>query len=292
MSEDGKPQEPETQDVSEEEIGEFDDAALDKYLGETPEEPESPEPTVQEPETAEEPTPPEPEATPPAAEEEPAPPQEDKLKSLEERLATLQKQVQDKEDYIQQRSREIGDLRKQLREKAAAMRGEVPDLVVEDPVAAVERVLEARETEAELARLEMEEATGRNRALVLKAIPDIDTKLDAIAEIAASDGVPPQMIEAFKRNPFATSAPILKMLADRADKATRLRDLQVKLDAMNKESENVAAKIAAAAKKPPVMTGKTGGAATRNDDRYGNVTEDDLAMMTEAELDRLLEQEG
>jgi hypothetical protein len=281
MSEEVKDQHEEPE-VTESDLDGFGDADLEELLGETPEETESPGHAAKEPDTDSE----------PATTGEPEPQQEDKLKSLEERLATLQKQVEDKESYIQQRSREIGELRKQLRQKADTMRAEVPDLAVEDPVAAVERVIMARETEQELARLEMQEASNQNKAVIMRAIPDIESKIDAIAEIARADGAPPEVIREFKANPFATAPPILKMLADRADKATRLSELEAKLSAMTSSHENVAEKIAAAAKKPPVMTGKTGGAATRNDDRFGNITEDDLGSLSEEELDRLLEQEG
>jgi hypothetical protein len=206
MSGEGTEQDRATPEVPENEEGieEFDDAALDKFLDEPPEDSESDE-SSEESETVTEsssqPEGSEAEGTP--SQEEPASEEVDELALLKEKVATLSKQVEDKEQYIQERSREVGELRKSLRERAERLRGEVPDLMIEEPTTAIERILDARNAEEELRSLDMQETTERNKVEVQKAIPGFEDKIDAITEIAKADGVPPQAIRAFRDNPYA-----------------------------------------------------------------------------------------
>jgi hypothetical protein len=229
MSGEGTEQDRATPDVPENEEGieEFDDAALDKFLDEPPEDSESDESSEESGTVTESSSQPE--------------------GSEAEGVATLSKQVEDKEQYIQERSREVGELRKSLRERAERLRGEVPDLMIEEPTTAIERILDARNAEEELRSLDMQEATERNKVEVQKAIPGFEDKIDAITEIAKADGVPPQAIRAFRDNPYATSPKILLMLADRADKAAAVKELTSKVEELTERQKTVAKKIAEAA---------------------------------------------
>lgn len=293
MSGEGADKDRVTPDVSDTEIEEFDDAALDNYLSEPPDDTES-DKEGGDAETVDTTDDSPPEGTEGGddvtAEGQPGAP--DELTLLKEKVEALGKQVKDKEQYIQERGREIGDLRKALRERADGLRESVQDSFVDDPASAVQRILEAERAEQEIRSLDLEEATTRNKAEIEKAIPDFESKLDSIAEIAKADGVPAAAIRNFRDNPYATSPKILMMLADRADKAAKVRELSTKVEELTAKQKSIAQKIAEAAGKNRVVSGKAGGKTSSDEDPLEGVTEDSLHDLPDDLLDKLLEQEG
>jgi hypothetical protein len=293
MSGEGADRDRVTPDVSDTEIEEFDDAALDNYLSEPPDDTES-DKEGGDAETVDTTDDSPPEGTEGGddvtAEGQPDAP--DELTLLKEKVEALGKQVKDKEQYIQERGREIGDLRKALRERADGLRESVQDSFVDDPASAVQRILEAERAEQEIRSLDLEEATTRNKAEIEKAIPDFESKLDSIAEIAKADGVPAAAIRNFRDNPYATSPKILMMLADRADKAAKVRELSTKVEELTAKQKSIAQKIAEAAGKNRVVTGKAGGKTSSDEDPLEGVTEDSLHDLPDDLLDKFLEQEG
>ena len=281
----------ESQDApgDEPEVESMDDEALDKYLAETPDESEPAGEKEGEKESTT--TPPDDSEGDKTAEGAPAPVEADDPAKMREELDRLRKQVGDKEKYIQDRNREVGELRKQLRDEASKLREGVPDLFMESPVKAIENVLMAREREERAAMLEMESAWDENKAKVLAFSPNFESRVEEIAEIAKGDGVPPEMVRAFKTNPYATSPQLLHALLKRADDAKELKTLRDRLVKEKKEKDGVAERIAKAAAKTSGVTGKTPGASPSSD-RFKNVTESDLDDLSDADLDALLEREG
>lgn len=263
---------------------EMDDAALDKYLeGDTEEEVASaPEEDAGETEAD---TPEESEGG------EETPPESDPLELLKEQVRVLSKRVEDKERFIQNRNQEIGDLRKRLRAEAQALREEIPDLMIEDPVAGVERVLQARDREEQAARMEATEIFEANKVAVSEFCPNFEDRIDEVAAIAKSDGVPPEMIRAFRNNPYATSPKLIRMLLSRADGAKEQESLRAALAKEKAERESVASRIAKAAAQTRV-TGKTPAAPGGEGGRFKDLRETDIGELSDAELDAFLSQEG
>lgn len=247
----------ETQEVRTDEL---DDAALDKQLegGET----------VPEQDGQEQPT---------ESKDEP------KVDPIEEKIAKLEKRLNDKESMIQRQANELGELRRLKREaELAAHREKIKEQFFEDPIAGARAV----------AALDAAEMEGK-REEVLAVIPDFEDLVDTMVEVAREDGEPESAIRAFKANPFHPPVSFLSQYAKRAKakseakaKESEAERLKAELEASKRKTKDTLDRVARHAEAAPAVTAGSGG-STRST-REASLTEESIAEMSDADLERML----
>lgn len=235
------------------------------------------------------------EPEPPALEAKPATPQVDPAQEIER----LKKQLADKDAFIGRQTTEIGN----LRQKANALRDEAREGFAEDPVAATEKIAEARALDSQIADRERTAQEYATRDFVSERVPGFDGMIDDIAGLVDEDMARggftedqrKEVIAKFKAKPYAEQPEILYNLALRAQEKrkastleTQLKELAAKVDTLSKKPGEVAAKIEAAARSAPTLTAAASGASTSSSAPHAGVTESDLANLSDAELEALL----
>jgi hypothetical protein len=205
----------------------------------------------------------------------------------------LEKQLKDKELFIQRQGTEIGQARKlkeSLLKIAQEKRAKAEEQLTTDPVAALDSHAEAREAEREANEAGVAEAIEANKFALQEHLPGYEDRIESIAAAALEMGVPPEYVENYKRNPYATPIGVLLPYA----RAAALREqtlaktaLVDKLQAQLKEftSGNFSRKISEVAKKAPVVTGKGSAQSVSGTD---DVDESMIHNLSDAEIERLL----
>lgn len=202
----------------------------------------------------------------------------------EDPLAALTKRVTDQESFIRRQAEEIGKLRKVAPPvDVEKIRSEIKERFFEDPIQATR----------DLQALEQVE-THQKREQVLAAIPGFDELVDDMAEIAKDEGTAPEILAAFKRDPYRPPMDLLYNLAGRAqarkgDKAkqSELEKVKAELEAQKKKSEEVLKRIDAVAKGGSVLSTKIGGDS--GDRGIESLEPEQIATLSDAQLKELLE---
>ena len=274
-----------------EDLASADDARLEATMslpeGDTTPPPEEVAPTTDEPEQSGE---------QPATE--PAPPAAEPQESAEQKLARLEAQVREKEAFIQRQANEVGMLRRiAARPKidAEKVREEIREQFQSDPVLATKRLRALEQYEEEV-----------RRDTVIMHIPDLPNLVDTMAIIAKADGESDQVIEAFRRDPLKAPPQVLHDLAVRArayrwaksrEQEILSRDTGVSRQTPPAQQAPVTPQAFQQPRQAPpqrqggpVIKGSTpGGASTSRDtQQFARVTERDISMMSDAELDTFL----
>lgn len=255
----------------------MDDAALDAAInaeeGQPAEEPapaEEPEPAAPEPEPTGEPETPD-NAEPPTPTEE------------QQELERLRKQVNDKEQFIQRRNQELGELRRQLEALQPQQLEDVNDKFFENPQEAIQQILEQRDKAQKVQELRSIIQVRETETTVKGLVPDFDDLMDDMAAIAKEDGLPTEAIEVFKRNPYSEHPAFLVAFAQRAKANRELKALREENAKLKTRPDEVLKKVEQAARQSTTLTGQSGQSSQK-----GEISEKQVHLMTDAELDELL----
>lgn len=219
---------------------------------------------------------------------------EEKITVSKTEYEKLSKQVKDKEQFIQRQAHEIGDLRHRRQNLEAEIDGIKmtinTDTLLENPLKAMEdmKVLDDKRIQVEaINRIETAMVT---KEVINRDIPEFESLIDTIAEIALKDGIPAQNVETFKRNPYAEPPELLLAYAKRAQETRtygaekqRLAELTRELEESKKKSGEFLKNIENAASKKTVSS-KTGGATSSKDAVFSKP----IHQMTQAELKQAL----
>jgi len=215
------------------------------------------------------------------AEEEPQPTEVDTLKAELERL---KKQVEDKELFIQQRGTEIGELRRKLEQRELMLRQKVSEEGF-----GFDEARELNEISQERARIDSDEKTQlrkMNEQFIRGAVPDFDDAMVGdIAEVARGQGVPEEVIGAFKRDPFAENPSTLMGFVNQVRMKRRYDNLEKELTKLREQynPEIVAKKIEEAAKRKPTLTAKDQGTPDTSS-FVDTLTEADISRLSDEQL--------
>ena len=211
----------------------------------------------------------------------------------------LEEQLAEKEIFAQSKANAEGELKKQLAEARGKTRlsdEEINALHDEDPAKAtqaqIDRALADVKTETE----DKEDRTAKEnqdrmlhtentKRAVEKAMPEFSSMIDEVASLATEDGVPAKAVAAFKADPYGSSdAPYLLNFARRVLIARELKEAQDKIATLKTDPDDVAAKIEEAANRKPKIKKSSTARETKGD----NLTEEDIANMSDEELDKRL----
>lgn len=210
--------------------------------------------------------------------------------TIEERIAALEQQIQEKERFIQRQGNEIGILRKQVSRPQIDFqkaREEINQQFQTDPAAAMHNMELLRRRAEEVRR---EQTSG--------LVPDLPELIEDICEIAKAEGEHDNTLAAFRQDPLRVPAAILYDYAVRARayryakvKSAENAELQKQITQLRgRATEEVAARIDQAAKSSPVIRGVTGGgtSSTRDATQGSRLTESQIPHLSDAELKTLL----
>lgn len=228
----------------------------------------------------------EPERTEEVEKEEPAiEPEIDQQPAVETEVEVqtkLEKQLKDKEEFIQRRNAEVGELRKQIE----ALQQRIPqvqeDGYYENPVDAVNQVLQAREQQAQIQYLEHQAAIKQNELTIKEFVPEFDSLVDDMVEVIRDLKYPQEVINNFKANPYAEQPAILVNLAERAKLAKENKTLKAEIEKLKKAPGDVLKKVEAAANSSRPLTAATGNSGNRA------ISDKQVHQLSDKELDELL----
>jgi len=228
----------------------------------------------------------------------------------EDELAKLKKQLEEKEKFIQRQGTEIGSLRKivaELKESteklwqkpaASTADGDIPDedtpaeeMIYKDPAAVID---------ARIAFTKAREAMNRQK--IMEAVPDITNPeyLEKLADVARESGDSETVIAAFKADPFMFNPDAVIELKRRLEEKNKtseadqlraqLAEMQKKLEALTGAEEKMNEQIKKVANEPAVLDAGSGqGSST---DVPEAISEEQLASLSDAELDEFLKKHG
>jgi len=186
-------------------------------------------------------------------------------KTLEERLAKLEKRLTDKDRYIEERNAEIGRLRKQISEEPKKLHEVTADSFFEDPVANVEKITENQRIKLEQEQQRRQEQTRelieKHRSIVRQIAPDYEQNVDSVAEVLKQDGFDEDGIRAFKSNPFAYEPPLLHNLNIRAKLTKENAELKAEIARLKGGSKKILDKVETISRQKPKVTGSSSSAS-------------------------------
>lgn len=212
-------------------------------------------------------------------EPQPAPvetPPAEPAETAEQKAARLEAQIREKELMVQRLGNELGIMRKlatRPRIDVAKVREEIREQFTTDPALA-ERRMEA------LKRYEFE--TDRENKLI--AVPDLPQILDDMANMALAEGERPEIVQAFRNDPFRVPVNVLQEMAykTRAYRWAKAREAEVLAKAPKPQ-------VDPQRHGQPVIRANTPGASTARPEGPP-ITERDVASLTDAELESFLAQ--
>lgn len=236
-----------------------------------------------------------PEEKKPEASRPPVKTQED----LEAENQALQRRLEQQELFIRRRSTEIGELRKQLKERNDGLKEDLDSKYIGDTAQSVKVALEIEKNELRLADLEnqqtdMERVHAAQKVFSMYVQPG-EVSVDDMAACLVNDGIAPEFVEQFKRDPYRSTTPeTLVHVAKRAKAEKTLSQVvafakaqhqRIKELETGSSAESVVKRIERAAKQTSTVTASSGGS------RGGakpSVSSADIASLSDAELNELL----
>jgi hypothetical protein len=172
------------------------------------------------------------------------PPVEEKPAIDPKEYEDLKKKVEAQEKFLNRQATEIGTLRKTTPEQELAnrklMMEEYNRLYYEEgPFAANEyyKTEQAKIDQAKtvIAQQEYTERLQNNKTAVTQFIPDVETRIDRIADMMKEDGADDKNIEFFKKNPFAVDPVTLYNMDKRVGLKTELATVKAENEALRTE---------------------------------------------------------
>ena len=213
---------------------------------------------------------------------------------LKSKLDSIAKSNKDRDDWIKRRDLEIGQLRKRIEEGEVSSGGisKLNETFYDDPVKGVNDILEIREKEKNLKSLKEQEQEVLNKLNIMQVVPNYDELVEDMAAMAKEDGEPPELIELFKKNPYALRHDLAINYARRAndrkkssDTSKKIADLEKKINDLRTKPDSIIDKINDLSRKKPVSStpGSTSGSRSSDD-----LSDSDIASISDAELEEIL----
>jgi hypothetical protein len=228
---------------------------------------------------------------------------EAKLKALEEEVTSLRNRMIEKERMIAKQGTEIGLLRgnknpniaayiKQAKDEYERIKLEQGDFEAAQYMKEVEANVSAMEQQIQQANIIQSMHNTRER--LTREIPSFETSIDDISMVMKDDGIPDDIINKFKENPYILSNHgelrlLYKAAMYRKENSSLKAEnesLKTKIMELEKQPEQLINKIKQAER--ATLTGKTSGTSSRQD----NVIQlnKPLARYSYAELEELQKQ--
>lgn len=230
------------------------------------------------------------------------PQEQPKAAPTREEFEKLVLEMKQKERFIQHRNTEVGELRKQLREAKARLAEGLEEEWQINPAEAHQRQSKLERVNAHIEQLEAEEEQNNvelaGRSVVQKYLTPQEFNIPAAVEMLAEDGLPPDLINRFKENPFRVAAPetlvhifkraTAESIAKKIIPATRkLLEENVQLKKQLQESGGrVAQKIQEGLKRSAQVTSSRPSSASSK----AELMSSDLSSLSEEELESLLKE--
>lgn len=210
----------------------------------------------------------------------------------------MKRKLEGQELLIKRRTSEIGEIKRQLQQFIQNTTQNLDEKFYESPTQALQqaRQLEMAQQKLQEAEAEEQSLTNAHQAQVLLAHHvggDID--IEAIGESLRSDGMPPEFVEQFQRNPYQSALPeTLIQLAKRASAEKQVRQMQDALQQLvpytqklleerKQLPQHVLKNVSSALRQAPQVTGSAGGTG-----QLGGNRAVDPSLMSDAELAEFL----
>jgi hypothetical protein len=210
----------------------------------------------------------------------------------------MKRKLEGQELLIKRRTSEIGEIKRQLQQFIQNTAQNLDEKFYESPTQALQqaRQLEMAQQKLKEAEAEEQSLTNAHQAQVLLAHHvggDID--IEAIGESLRSDGMPPEFVEQFQRNPYQAALPeTLIQLAKRATAEKQVRQMQEALQQLvpytqklleerKQLPQHVLKNVSSALRQAPQVTGSAGGTG-----QLGGNRAVDPSLMSDAELAEFL----
>lgn len=210
-----------------------------------------------------------------------------------------------RETYIQRLKGRISDLESSLVQQQKELRTRYQEQREIDPVSAIETREELQANAAELENLkyqreQLDEIDDAER-IFLQHVGPGEASVEDMIEVLKQDGLPEQVIQGFRANPFAAAkGETLVQIAKRASLRKQTVQLYSIATGLHQELERAKAEISQLKKRPdqilrnvtrtakqiPTMNGSRGGSAKRD------LADLDPGKLSTAELNKMLKQLG
>lgn len=205
------------------------------------------------------------------------------VEKVKQELEKLKKQVVDKDTYIRNRESIIGQQNQQinqLKQQAENLRKQANETFYENPAKSTQMVYQAERAEEEARNIEFNQQYESNRQAINQFAPDYQELIGDIAEIITERGYPPHLIERFKQRPWDEPVHVAVPFAEAARARKTARDLQSKIQNLDKKPEEIARNIARAASQNPGITASNGSSGTES----STITQSDIRKMSRDQL--------
>ena len=232
---------------------------------------------------------------------------EDVQKELQDTKAELEKRLKqnrDKELFIQRQGNELGELRK-IKDALIKRREELDSIdpteqMVNDPQGFRNTPYEKANIDRDLRNVEDQERQLQFRAQRDQAeqvllgtsddpgpAHDIYDNIGTIKEILKDGGDPPEAIERFTQDPFSFPPGIVRSLNAQARLARENAELREEIGKLKEKPSSVLKNIERTARTP--LKNQAGAPKTTD---YADLTDEEIAGMSNEDIDKLLNQYG
>jgi len=211
----------------------------------------------------------------------------------------FKKQFQGQELLIKRRTSELGELRRQFQQFVEQTQKTLDEKFYESPTQALADARKIEMAQAKIKELDAEEQslTNAHQAQVLLAhhVGADGLDVEAISESLASDGLPSDFIDHFRRNPYQSTLPeTLIQLAKRANAEKKVRQMEEALNQLvpytqklleerKQLPQHVLKNVHSALRQSPQVTASAGGTG-----QVQGGASVDPSSMTDAEIQEFL----
>lgn len=216
-----------------------------------------------------------------------------------EDFEALKKRFEGQELLIKRRTSELGELRRQFQTFIEQTQQTLDEKFYESPTQALADARKIEMAQAKIKELDAEEQslTNVHQAQVLLAhhVGPEGLDVEAISESLASDGLPPDFIDHFRRNPYQSTLPeTLIQLSKRATAEKKARQMEEALNQLvpytqklleerKQLPQHVLKNVHSALRQSPQVTASAGGTG-----QIGGFRSVEPALMSDAELEEFL----
>lgn len=234
------------------------------------------------------------------SDEQQAPPQDDGEDSVATKadFEKIKRQLDSLELITKRHISKLGDTRKTLAQFIEAKKATLQDKMAENPVEGTNDLLAIREASQRINEIDQETehvvSNQQNRSAVLQHVNLQETSIDDIAGAFVADGIPMDVVEQFKADPFAFPATTTIQAAKRVKAEKLLRQLvglakkqKAEIASLRGKGGDVMRKIEQTARNFPEVTANSGGAPAK---QGGFPTNRPVEQWSSEEIDKYLAQ--